>query len=332
MNRSDDYIVGTAPYHYRPVPDWPKLPDNWELIDVVGVATDSQDRVFVFSRSPHPLIVFDSGGNIQRWWGEDMFVRPHGLHIAADDTLYLTDDDGHAVYHCTADGDLLRTFGTPGQASDTGIEGADFRTIQQAGPPFNRPTNVAIDDRGRLFVTDGYCNARVHRFSPEGELELSWGAPGNGPSEFNVPHAVAIDPRGRLLVADRENSRIQVFTPDGKLLTVWTNVARPNHMHIDPSGHVFMAETGWHAGLYPWTAPQPDKTGGRVSIFNLDGKLISQWGGGHEPCAPHDFFAPHTIWVDSRGDVYVGEVTWSAGGNEGMVPRDCPPLKKFKRL
>ena len=89
MTDSPAQTVGTSPYLYRPVPGWAKLPEGWALIDVVGVVTDSQDRVFAFTRGPHPLIVFDPDGNVERWWGAGMFTRPHGLHIAPDDTLYL---------------------------------------------------------------------------------------------------------------------------------------------------------------------------------------------------------------------------------------------------
>jgi hypothetical protein len=77
--------------------------------------------------------------------------------------------------------------------------------------------------------------------------------------------------------------------------------------------------------------PGPDATGGRVSVFGRDGELVARWGGGLDPCAGGDFFAPHGIAVDSRGDVYVAEVVLSAGGSRGLVPRDCHTLQKFRR-
>ena len=332
MTVTSPETVGTAPFLYRPIPHWPKLPNGWELLDVPGVAVDSHDRLIAFTRSPHPVIIFDPDGNVENWWGADMFVHPHGLQIAPDDTLYLTDDMGHAVYHCTADGEIIRTFGTPGQPSDTGIDGIDFRTIKCGAAPFNGPTNVSLDDDGRIFVSDGYWNARIHRYAADGTHELSWGGPGDGPSEFNVPHAVVIDPRGRVLLADRENNRIQVFSADGDLLTTWPDKPRPNHMVIDAHENLYVAENGHRSGLYAWQPKQLDKPGGRVSIYDLDNNLLARWGGGDAPCAPHDFYAPHAISLDSRGDMYVGEVTWSAGGSEGDVAADCPPLKKFARV
>jgi hypothetical protein len=68
-----------------------------------------------------------------------------------------------------------------------------------------------------------------------------------------------------------------------------------------------------------------------VSVFDKNGRLRARWGGGKHPCAPGDFFAPHDICVDSRGDIYVAEVVHSAGGNRGLVAQDCHTLQKFVR-
>jgi hypothetical protein len=68
-----------------------------------------------------------------------------------------------------------------------------------------------------------------------------------------------------------------------------------------------------------------------MSVFDQAGRLKARWGGGRHPCAAGDFFAPHDVCVDSRGDIYVAEVVWSAGGNRGLVPADCHVLQKFTR-
>ena len=125
------------------------------------------------------------------------------------------------------------------QPSNTGATSIDFRSIKQAGPPFHFPTNLALSPTGDLYVSDGYGNARIHRFSPEGKLLHSWGAPGGGPGEFHVPHGIAIDRQGTVYVADRENSRIQLFTPDGQFLSEWTDVARPCEIFIDKAENCF---------------------------------------------------------------------------------------------
>jgi DNA-binding beta-propeller fold protein YncE len=322
----------TDPY-YHPCPGWGRLPEGWTFIEVAGVAVDSRDRVFVFNRGELPVIIFDRDGRFLSSWGEGRFVRPHGITIAPDDTLYCTDDLDHTVKHFTPEGKLLRTLGTSGQPSDTGATSIDFRTIRHAGPPFHFPTNLAIASDGSLYVSDGYGNARVHKFDPDGRHLLSWGAPGAGPGEFRVPHGIAIGPADTVVVADRENSRLQFFDPDGRFLEQWTDLARPSQVVVDDEGTLYVAELGYRAGMWPGTSPPtPDATGGRLSIFEPDGQLLERWGGGLDPCAPGDFFAPHDLCLDSQGDLYVGEVTWSAGANRGAVSPECHALQKFTRV
>ncbi len=319
-------------FGYEADDHWAKLPAGWSWTEVAAVATDSRDRVFVFNRSEHPLIVFDRDGTFLGSWGEGLFPCPHGLWIGPDDAVYCTDDFDHTVRKFTPEGKLLLTLGTPGQPSDTGATSIDFRTIKHAGPPFHFPTNLAIAPTGDLYVSDGYGNARIHRFSPEGKLLQSWGVPGGGPGEFRVPHGIAIDRDGIIYVTDRENSRVQLFTADGQYLSQWTDVARPCEIYIDEAENCFVAELGFQAGMWPGTqAPAPDSPGGRVSIFDKRGNLVARWGGGQHPCQPGDFFAPHDIWVDAHGDVYVAEVTYSGGGKNGVVPPTCHALQKFVR-
>jgi len=266
-------------------------------------------------------------------WGEGLFVRPHGIFIGPDAAVYCTDDHDHTVRAFTPAGHLLLTLGTSGRPSDTGATSIDYRTIRRAGPPFHYPTNLALGPAGDLYVTDGYGNARVHRFAPDGRLLHSWGEPGSGPGQFHVPHGLAVDADGTVYVADRENSRLQLFTADGVYRGEWTDVARPCQVFIDrQGGWVYVAELGFRAGRWPGTGPpEPGAPGGRVSVFDRSGALQARWGGGANPCAPGDFFAPHGIWVDSRGDVYVAEVAMSAGGRAGAVPASCHTLQKFVR-
>jgi DNA-binding beta-propeller fold protein YncE len=328
--QSDRVTVGTGSLSYEALPQWERLPEGWSFVEVAGVATDSRNRVYVFNRGEHPLMVFDRDGRFLASWGEGVFRRAHGICVGADDAVWCTDDLDHTVRKFTPEGRLLLTLGESGRASDTGIDGIDYRTIRRGGAPFHRPTNVALAADGSAYVTDGYGNARVHKFTPDGRLLFSWGEPGVGPGQFNLPHGIAIDREGLVYVADRENSRIQVFSGEGKYLTEWSDVARPMQVFIDKQDRVFVAEVGWKAGLFPWqTAPGPDAPAARVSVFTRQGELLTRWGGDGDPCAAGNFFAPHDIWIDSRGDIYVGEVTMSAGGNRGAVPASCHSLQKF---
>ncbi|UCH58207.1 MAG: hypothetical protein JSV18_05975, partial [Candidatus Bathyarchaeota archaeon] len=153
--------------------------------------------------------MFDREGNFLKSWGEGIFANPHGVYIDADDRVYCVDKMDHTVRKFTQNGELLLTLGTKEQPGE-------------AGAHFNRPTDIALSPSGEMFVSDGYGNSRLHRFSPEGEHILSWGEPGDGPSQFNLPHGIWVDRKGRVLVADRQNRRIQLFTQDGEFLEEWT--------------------------------------------------------------------------------------------------------------
>ena len=315
---------------YEVIEGWEKLPEGWKFIEVAGVATDSNDRVYAFNRGEHPMIVFDSEGNFLNAWGEGVFTNPHGIFIGPDDTVYLADNFDHTVRVFTTDGLLLKTLGSENNPAETGFE-AGKTPVQFGGGPFNRVTNACLSSKSELYVADGYGNARVHKFSSELEYEHSWGQPGQGPGEFRLPHAIVLDSDDRVLVADRENSRIQVFTSQGDYVTEWNNVVRPDDLFIDGEGILYVAELGQIAGRSPDVEILPHMPHARVSLMDLDGKLIHRFGGAN-PVKPGNFFAPHGIWADSKGDLYVAEVVYSGGANRGLVPLDCHSLQKFKRI
>ena len=198
-------ILGTGEHRYRVVEDWAKLPKGWEFKDVAAVGVDSKDRVYCFNRGEHPMMVFDREGNFLRSWGEGTFPRAHGLFIDAEDNLYCTDDGGHFVRKCTPEGKVLLEIGVPGQPSP-----------YMSGLPFHRCTHTALSPKGEIYVSDGYGNARVHKYSPDGKLLFSWGEPGTGAGQFNIAHNIATDAEGWVYVADRENQRVldeTVFSP-----------------------------------------------------------------------------------------------------------------------
>lgn len=323
--------VGTGELLFEPVVGWAQLPPDVAIVEAVGVAVDSHDRVFVFNRGGPPVVVLSREGQFISAWGEGCFVRPHGIWIASDDTLYLTDDLGHRVQQFTADGELLRTIGPSGQPSTTGAEGFDYRKITHGAGPYNLPTNTIVTAGGEIFVADGYGNARIHHFSPDGELLTSWGEPGVADGQFCVPHGLGVDEQGMLYVADRENSRIQLFSPDGDLQEVWTDVIRPCEVFLGADQCVYVAELGGRAGLFPWLEAEPQAIGGRLSIFSRQGKLLARWGGGVDPASPCDFYAPHDICVDSQGSIYLSEVQQSAAQASGADASDWPTLRKFVR-
>lgn len=324
---------GNNRIEYEVLEGWQRLPEGWSFVEVAGVATDSRDRVYAFNRGEHPMIVFDRDGRFLTAWGEGVFTNAHGIHIGPDDTLYCADNFDHTVRVFTPDGTLVRTLGEKDAPSDTGFTAWDT-PVQRAAGPFNMVTNAALAPDGSLYVSDGYGNARVHKFAADGTLQFSWGGPGSGPGQFRLPHAIAVDRRGTVYVADRENSRIQVFTAAGEYVSEWTHVDRPDDLYIDADENLFVAELGFRFGRMPANmsaAIPPHAPHARVSVLTLDGEVQTRFGG-PDAAAPGNFYAPHGIWADSRGDLYVGEVTYSAGVKQGLIPLDAHCLQKFVRL
>ena len=202
---------------FEVVEGWERLPQGWSFTEVAGVAVDSRDRVYVFCRGEHPLIVFDKDGKFLDAWGEGMFPRPHGIFIDHADQVHLVDCRDHTIRTFTTGGELLRTVGEPGRCSDTGFV-PDASPVQYAGEPFNQVTNVAVLGDGSMYVADGYGNAAGASVRCERERSNSHGGePGSAPGQFNLPHGIAVDSAGTVYVADRENSRIQLFSPEGRV-------------------------------------------------------------------------------------------------------------------
>ena len=316
-------ILGGGEYRYRVMEDWAKLPERWELKDVAAVAVDSKDRVYVFNRGEHPMIVFDRDGTFLRSWGEGTFQRAHGLHIDANDILYCTDDGGHFVRKCTTEGKVLLEIGVPGKAAP-----------YMSGIPFHRCTHTALSPKGEIYVSDGYGNARVHKFSPEGKLLLSWGEPGTDPGQFNIAHNIATDPEGWVYVADRENHRVQVFDGNGKYETQWVNMHRPCGLYCcrGTKPQFIIGELGPAMAV---NRNHPN-IGPRLSIVDGEGKVVARLGGEAGPgLETGKFVAPHGLAVDSRGDIYVGEVSYTEYPRlfpDQAVPWRMRSLQKLQKL
>ena len=267
---------------YDVIRDFFKLPDGGRFGLVSRVAADSQDRIYVFQRRDPPVVVFDRDGTYLGAWGTGEFQDPHGLKIV-DDIVYTTDRTGSVAKSFTLDGKLLLELGQRGFYSDTGCEGAPW-LAQRAAGPFNHPTEMIKHPNGDIYVTDGYRNARVHRFTADGTLVKSWGTPGKEPGQFHLPHSVVTTPDGTLYVADRANKRIQLFTPDGDFLGQWNGMGGPNDIALGNDGTFFIAEQ------------EGDGKPAYVCIRDPKGAVIARLESRHV----------HGVGVDSRGDIYAG--------------------------
>lgn len=282
--------VPSDAHPYTPVPGWPKLPTDLRLGAVSGVAAVASGQVFLLHRGKHPVLYLDRNGTLVRSWGDDVIKIGHGLCCDPSGSVWVTDIGHHQVFKFTSEGRLLLTLGEKDQPGD-------------ALDCFNQPTDVAVLPSGEFFVSDGYGNSRIIKFSPDGKPIRTWGQKGTSLGDFDIPHAVVLNSKGNLYVSDRANSRVQVFDSKGRFLTVWHDLDLP------PFDGLFCAadDTIYAA------------SGRGNEVFRLDpsGTVLESYGGpsstesevNKEIVPPLGRFnVAHGVSADRDGDVYVAEV------------------------
>jgi|GEM_PF-690380 len=289
------------------VAGWPKPSPEITLgmTACSDVGLDSRGFIYVARRCEQPLLRLKPDGSLDRVIGESVLKtsvftdydhgtpRPlgekywlHGLCVDAGDNVWVTDVGRHLVFKFSPDGELLMTLGVDG------VSGAD-------GGHFNQPTHVAVSANGDIFVTDGYGNARVAKFSPEGKFITSWGIRGFQPGEFHTPHTLVFDRAGLLYVSDRDNDRVQVFDQDGHLQALWPDLHSVDALCFAPDGLLYGA-----AGL--------DKA---LIRLTRDGRLMNVWR------QPAGLPYAHGICVDRDGYIYA-----AASGKDLWKFAPAPPV------
>ena len=303
--------------------DWGNLPDGWHYGEATAVASDSKDNVYVFNRGPHPMIVLDKDGNFLRAWGEGVFSNPHGIAIGPDDSVYCVDNGDHSVSKFTPDGKFLLRIGTQNKPSKP-----------LSGIPFSQPTHIAIDPlTGDIFVSDGYDNARIHKYAEDGTHILSWGQSGTDEGQFSLPHNIDTDSKGMVYVADRENQRIQIFDSKGNFqYQMGLNIARPGAVCINENSGVVLAYIGeFFSGFNTYATAE--RIGPRVCILDNNGSKLANLGYQSFGNAPGQFYSPHAIAVDSKGDIYVAEVSLTEKyGGIVEPPKPGVQRRSFQKL
>lgn len=336
--------VRGAPHGVRLVPV-----DGWEararaalapsvtFTDVADVAVGGGDRVYLVTRNGAHVLVYSPDAELLDVWADvPETKRLHGITIAPNGDVFLVDDGRHTVRRFDGSGHLLLTMGVADRPADTGIDDSlpsttdRLRSIRRGGSPFNRPTRLARAPSGEMFVADGYGNARVHRFAPDGRLTRSWGGPGTRPGQFNLPHGIALTEDERVLVADRENDRIQVFTFDGRFLAEWTDLQRPMEVVVAPSGLVFVAEGYKALGHFSFVNGRCTRfSPGRISVLDAGGEVLARLAAPADPDGTGGLRVPHGMAVDSQGCLYVAEVTPRA---ERDAPATTPRTAGTRRI
>lgn len=267
---------------HKLVENWAKLPAGMNFGECTGVSCDRDDNVWIFNRGTNAVMQFDREGNLLKAWKEVPVKSAHGLRIDANGDVWGIDVAGHMVLKFSIDGRVKMVVG------NVGARPAANNDEQYA---FNRPTSVAFDTDGNFYVSDGYENARVVKYSKAGDFLKQWGVAGKGDGEFNLVHDVVFDGQQRLYVADRTNNRVQIFDRDGKFLNKWTDLGQPWGLaYSKRDNSIYMC----------------DGQNNRVLKLNTDGQILGQLGSFGKAAGRLDF--AHHMAVDSRGAIYVAEV------------------------
>lgn len=285
------------------------FPSGFEYSMFSGGSCDKDDNLYMLCRDPErPVVMLDAEGKYVKSFGKGLFKEVHSLYVTPQNTLLCTDTALHVVRELTTDGELIRDLGNLGVPSDSGYEQEVWRrlqregkivptdvafdkgwsfwmavqTIKRAAPPFNRPTGVCVGTKGDIFVSDGYGNAAIHRFAPDGTLLKTWGGPGDAPGKFYIPHNLCVDKFNRVWVGDREANSIHVFDEDGNILGYMNeNLYQPTAMWADEN-YVYAAERG-----------------GGLTILDMDMTVVAQIGFYNSPIRAHGMCG------NSKGELFL---------------------------
>ncbi|MEQ1828022.1 MAG: peptidyl-alpha-hydroxyglycine alpha-amidating lyase family protein [Pirellula sp.] len=296
-----DYPRENVSTGYHVDQSWPKGKSAFAWKAMSSIAIDDQGLIWTVNRGEMPIQVYSADGKLVNQWGKDHFLTPHQLVFGSDGHVWIADAHAHAVYKYTRAGERLLTIGIPGEPGD------DDRHLKM-------PTDMVEGLKGEIIVSDGYRNNRVIVFDSQGKFIRKWGELGTKPGQFSLPHSIDRDSQGRVYVADRNNSRVQVFTPDGKYLTEWVNLCQPWTVRITDKDEVYVCGTSplqWQKEDVMVGIPPKDQI---VMKLDTTGRVVSWWGFPKGPdladagAKPGELAWVHGLAVDKKGNLYLGDI------------------------
>lgn len=301
-NSSDKKINQFA---YELVEGWPQLSPGYILSQPTGIGIDSREHIFVFHRTgrkwstPFPdslissntiLELDNENGKILNSWGANLFIMPHGLTVDKEDNIWVTDVALHQIFKFNHSGRMLMKLGVAKVSGNDSLH-------------FNLPTDVAVANDGSFYVSDGYGNSRVVKFSPSGKYLFQWGTHGSKIGEFDIPHGITLDNKGNVYVADRQNNRIQVFDSTGVFFKELKNnesVAQLPSVTIDNSQNLLAIDYDFT------TTPDTLVKGSTIFKYNDADSIEFHFGATGEKQRTPSWF--HDISVDKQGNIYIGDI------------------------
>ncbi len=301
---------------YQLAKNWPQLPAGFKLGNPTGIDIDTNKNIFIFHRAyrtwpllkPVPesfitdktiLMLDRQSGKILNSWGSNLFIMPHGLTVDKNNNVWVTDVGLHQVFKFSHEGKLLMKLGEAKVAGDDTAH-------------FNHPTDVAVADDGSFYVSDGYGNSRIVKFSSSGQYLFAWGKKGDRPGEFNIPHGICLDDKGNIYVADRENSRVQVFDSTGKFINQWVNKSFGNICSV-----TFDKVKNTVVAVDDVTSFYLKHKGSDIIFFDSAGNVLSQFGRSGLYDGPVCWY--HDVVTDKEENIYVADIL----GNT---------IQKFKKI
>jgi hypothetical protein len=305
-----------------------KLPANLYLGEAAGVATDSKGNLFVYTRTGEDgamggsrffthggsrLLEFDPTGKYVREIGEGVygFLFAQSVRIDAQDNIWAVDRGSNTVMKFDPSGRFLQVLSRKPESINPTGEGRGGGGRGRGGVPgqgvqgdnFNRPTDIAWDAQGNMFISDAYTNARIVKLDRTGRFLKTWGSKGAEQGQFNMPNSVAVDASGNVYVADLGNRRIQVFDNDGNFKSEIGDIGAPWAVCISPGAHQY---------LYSSNSNPPDSMdGGEIYKMELDGKILGKFGSAGK--LAREFGTANEIDCRNPNTLYIGELTnWRA--------------------
>ncbi len=284
---------------FESAPNFLKLPPNLHLGEGIGVATNSKGHIFVYTRSQATrLFEFDAKGNYLREIGEGLygFAFAHAVRVDPQDNIWAVDEGSNMVIKFNPEGRVLMVLGRRPEPGETAPAAPEPYT-------FNRPTDVAWDAAGNIFVSDGYGNSRVVKYDKNGRFIASVGSKGSAPGQLNLPHTMATDAKGNVYVGDRSNSRIEVFDNDLTFKAIYDNVGAPWAVCITPGPHQYLYSSN----------SNPDSNNSLISAvtgeiykMELDGTILGKFG--HAGKKLGEFATVHEIDCRNENELLVSEI------------------------